>query len=271
MTRDVLVTGAAGGLGAAASAQLAAAGWRVFAADVTPRAAPGQIPVQVDVTDDDSVKAALSVVAQRTSGLAGLVHFAGIFRPGALLDVEADLLRQVLEVNLLGTHRVTCAAFPLLRAGKGRIVIVSSETAVQSGAPFNGPYQISKHAVDVYGDVLRRELMFLGVPVVKLQPGPFQTGMLDSIVARYAEAAEASQYHRDRLRALLRRLPHEQAKAHDPEVLAEIVEHALTARRWRSAYLVRPDRQRMLLDRLPPRAADAVLRIALAAMTRRGS
>ena len=267
--RDVLVTGAAGGLGGAACARLAAGGWRVFAADLEPPAGPGLVPVRLDVTSDDSVAAAVAAVSAQSAGLAGLVNFAGIFRVGALLDVGADALQEVLDVNLLGTHRVTRAFFPLVRAGRGRVVVVSSETAVQSGAPFNGLYQISKHAVDAYGDTLRRELMFLGVPVVKLQPGPFRTGMLESIVPRFEAAAASSTHHGDRLRGLLRRLPVEQAKAHDPALLAEVVEEALTARLWRSAYLVRPDRQRMLLDRLPPRVGDAVLRAGVRAMVRR--
>ena len=226
--------------------------------------------MRVDVTSDESVQAALAAVSSQSAGLAGLVNFAGIFRVGALLDVDAEALRNVLDVNLLGTHRVTRAFFPLVRAGRGRVIVVSSETAVQSGAPFNGLYQISKHAVDAYADTLRRELMFLGVPVVKLQPGPFRTGMLESIVPRFEAAAAASEHHGARLRSLLRRLPVEQSKAHDPAVLAEVVEQALTTRLWRSAYLVRPDRQRMMLDRLPPRAGDLVLRLAMRAMARGG-
>ena len=268
--RDVLITGAAGGLGAAAAAHLAARGWRVFGADLKPTSASGVVPVTMDVTDDDSVAAGIAAVEAATDRLAGVVHFAGIFRAGALLDVEADVLAHILDVNLLGTHRVTRAAFPLVQRGGGRIVIVSSETGVQSGAPFNGPYAMSKHAVEAYGDSLRRELILLGVPVIKLQPGPFRTDMLTSLVPSYEAAVEQSTHFRELLRALLARLPVEQAKAHDPAVLAAVVEEALTARRWRSAYLVRPDRQRMMLDRLPVRAADAVLLRFLRHLQRRG-
>ncbi|MGB8652857.1 MAG: SDR family NAD(P)-dependent oxidoreductase [Mycobacteriales bacterium] len=270
--RDVLVTGAAGGLGAATCRRLAASGWRVFAADlVPPPAAPGIIPVQVDVTDDASVTAAVEKIAAEADGLAGVVHFAGILRVGGLLDVDAEVLRQVLDVNVLGAHRVTRAAFPLLQRGGGRVVLISSETGVQSGAPFNGPYAMSKHTVEAYGDSLRRELMFLGVPVIKVQPGPFRTDMVASVVSLYERATAASQHHRELLEVLLHRLPKEQAKAHDPDVLAAVVERALTAKRWRAAYLVRPDRARMLLDRLPTRTADRVLRLAITTMQRRNN
>jgi NAD(P)-dependent dehydrogenase (short-subunit alcohol dehydrogenase family) len=267
--RDVLITGAAGGLGAAAATHLAARGWRVFAADLEPPSHPGVVPITMDVTDDGSVAAGVAAVAAVTDRLAGVVHFAGIFRIGALLDIDATVLAEVLDVNVLGAHRVTRAAFPLVQRGRGRVVLVSSETGVQSGAPFNGPYAMSKHAVESYGDSLRRELMFLGVPVIKLQPGPFRTAMLTSIVPRYEAAVRDSTYFRELMAGLLARLPVEQAKAHDPAVLAAVVEEALTARRWRPAYLVRPDRQRMMLDRLPVRAADLVLRLFVRDLQRR--
>jgi NAD(P)-dependent dehydrogenase (short-subunit alcohol dehydrogenase family) len=269
-TRDVLVTGATGGLGAATCRRLVAAGWRVFAADLVPPAAgPGVVPVQVDVTDDASVERALAEITAQSDGLAGVVTFAGILRVGALLDVDAELLRQVLDVNLLGTHRVVRAAFELLQRGRGRVVLISSETGIQSGAPFNGPYAISKHAVEAYGDSLRRELMFLGVPVVKVQPGPFRTDMVASILGQYEKAAAGSTHYRELLDVLLARLPAEQAKAHDPALLAEVVERALTASSWRAGYPVRPDKARTVLDWLPPRAADLVLRLAIGQLRRR--
>jgi len=239
----------------------------VFAADLhPPPAAPGVVPVEMDVTDDESVVRAVASVASRSTGLAGVVHFAGILSVGALLDLDAGVLRRILDVNVLGTHRVTRACFDLLRRGGGRVVIISSETGVQSGAPFNGPYAMSKHALEAYGDSLRRELMLLDVPVIKVQPGPFRTDMVASIVARYERAAAESQHHQVFLQSLLRRLPVEQAKAHDPAVLAAVIERALTEQRWRASYLVRPDRARMLLDRLRPRTADLVLRLAITRM-----
>lgn len=271
-SKDVLITGAGGGLGAATTHRLVESGWRVFAADLRPPAASlGVVPVEMDVTDDGSVETALDEVRRSTDGLGGIVTFAGILSVGALLDLPAEKLRRILDINLLGAHRVVREGFDLVRAGHGRVVLISSETGVQSGAPFNGPYGMSKHAVEAYADSLRRELMFLGVPVVKLQPGPFKTDMVDSILRRYETAAADSEHFPSLLRALLWRLPAEQAKAHDPALLAEVVERALTERRWKPSYLVLPDRGRMMLDRLPVRIADRLLRVTLSAMAKRRS
>jgi NAD(P)-dependent dehydrogenase (short-subunit alcohol dehydrogenase family) len=268
-SRDVLVTGAAGGLGAATCRALLADGWRVFAADLAAPAVDGVVPLVMDVTDQASVDAAVAEVRRATDRLGGVLHFAGILRAGALVDYTAEQLAQVLDVNLLGAHRVTRATLDLVRAGRGRIVLLSSETGVQTAAPFNGSYAVSKHAVEAYGDSLRRELAFLGIPVIKLQPGPFRTDMVETVVARFEAAAARSELFGDIQRSMLSILPREQAKAREPEVLAEVAVRVLTEKRWRPAYLVHPDRTRMLLERLPVRVADRVVHLGISVMRRR--
>jgi NAD(P)-dependent dehydrogenase (short-subunit alcohol dehydrogenase family) len=269
MRGHVLVTGASGGLGAATCEALLAAGWQVFAADLTAPAIEGVVPLVLDVTDQASIDAAIISVRSHTDRLGGVIHFAGILRAGALLDFSADELARVLDVNVLGAHRVTRATIDLVRAGKGRIILLSSETGVQAGAPFNGSYAMSKHAVEAYGDSLRRELAFLRVPVIKLQPGPFRTDMVESVVARFEAAADRSEHFGDVIRSMLPLLPREQVKAHEPAVLAAVAVQALTEKRWRPAYLVRPDRTRMLLEHLPVRAADRLIHLGISAMGRR--
>lgn len=270
-TRDVLVTGAGRGLGAATTSRLVAAGRRVFAADlVPPPATDGVVPVRLDVTDQASVDAAVQTVSESADGLGAVVHFAGLLRVGSVAEVPTDVVAEVLEVNVLGVQRVTRAFLPLLEAARGRVVVVSSETGVQTAAPFNGVYAMSKHAVEAYADALRRELVHVGVPVVKVQPGPFRTQMVDGGVAQFEAAARESERFGDVLRGFARHMPRELAKAHDPALLAEVVLGALTEERPRPAYLVHPDRTRMLLERLPVRAADKALELAVRAMARRG-
>jgi NAD(P)-dependent dehydrogenase (short-subunit alcohol dehydrogenase family) len=269
--RDVLVTGAGRGLGAATAARLAADGWRVLAADLQPPdAAPGVVPVRLDVTDQGSVDAVVARIAEQHGGLGGVLHFAGLLRVGSLVEVPTEVLEQVLAVNVLGVQRVTRAVLPLLRRGGGRVVVISSETGVQAAAPFNGCYAISKHAIEAYADALRRELVHLGIPVVKVQPGPFRTQMVASGVAQFEAAAEQSEFFSDVLRGFARRMPKEEAKAHDPAELAEVVAHVLTVDRPKPAYLVHPDRARMLLERLPTRVSDRLLTVAARQLARSG-
>ena len=262
--RTALVTGATGGLGGPLVNLLAHRGWHVFAADVDPPpASPGITPVLLDVTDQTSTDEALATVSGHTDGLDAIVNFAGVLGVGASIEVDEQTLRRILEVNVLGTYRVNKTFFELVLQRRGRIVNMSSETGHQAGGPFNGPYAMSKHAVEAYSDSLRRELQLLGVPVIKIQPGPFDTGMVAAIEAQFAAMAESSRYFGDTIRRLLPMVAQEQRKAADPRLLAQVVYGALVSATPKPAYSVRPDPRRQFLELLPTRWADRLLRRVL--------
>ena len=262
----VFITGGAGGLGGATAKYLGEQGWRVFAADCVAEALErigkerNVTPIHVDVTDAASVQAAARSVARRVDGLDGVVNFAGILTVGSLIEISEEALRRVLDVNVMGTFRVNRTLFPLVLARKGRIVNVSSETGWQTGMPFNGPYGISKHAIEAYSDSLRRELMFLGVPVIKIQPGPFKTEMVAGIERQFSRAAKESSHFGKLLRTLTRMTLAEQRKAHDPLLIAKTVHVALTAHSPAAAYSVKPDPARVAMNLLPDRLSDALLK-----------
>ncbi len=262
--RTVLITGASGGLGTATTQQFAREGWTVFAADLTPPPeTPSVVPVQMDVTDTTSVDAALARIGDRVDrGLAGLgcvVSLAGILGIGPLAEMADDKLQRVIDVNIMGTHRAVRACFPHLRACGGRVILVSSETGWQRAMPFNGAYAMSKHAVEAYGDALRRELACVGIPVSIVQPGPFRTGMTASIEAEFARTTPPDSPFATMARKVGRMAAKEHQKASAPAVLAKVIVDAATCDRPRMRYSVRPDRTRVLIDKLPVRIVDAIL------------
>ena len=268
MPRTAFVSGAAGGLGRATTEHLVAEGWQVLAGDLPgPRldelvGRDGIVPVAVDVTDPDSVAAAGQLVP--ADGLDGVVTFAGVLRVGSLAEVSEQDMGLVIDVNLLGTYRVVRAMFDHVVARRGRIVVISSETGWQTAAPFNGPYAVSKHAVDAYADALRREAALLGVHVAKVQPGPFRTEMVGGIQAAFDRAADASTHFAPLLRRMGPRAASESRRANDPEVLARVVHRALTTPRRRARWSVRPDRLRTAMEWLPDPLADRLVVAALA-------
>src|SRR4051812_3862195 len=264
VTRTVVITGAAGGLGSATVRRLAAAGWRVFAADLDSPAlhalvSDSVVPIAVDVTDETSVDLMRAAVTRETDRLDAVVNFAGILGVGPLVEIEPAAFRRVLDVNVVGTFMVNRALFPLLQAGRGRIVLMSSETGWQPAMPFNGPYALSKHAVEAYGDALRRELLVLGIPVVKIQPGAFRTGMVASIMDRFAKLAEDSTYFSGPLQLARKRIPQEERRAGDPADLAALIERVLTTDRPRPAYRIHTNPQAAALAKLPARVVDRLL------------
>jgi len=255
----VLITGAAGGLGAACVERFVAGGWTVYAADlVAPEARDGVVPLTMDVTDQASVDAAIKAIDP--AELSCVVNFAGILGVGPLMDVPAERLERVLAINVVGTHRVNRAAFPLLRAGGGRIVNISSETGWQRALPMNGPYAMSKHAVEAYSDALRRELMFVDMPVSVIQPGPFRTPMTGDLGSVLRSTVTDDSPFAKLARRTAKGAAREGEKAHDPAELAEVVWTAASAERPKARYAVRTDPTRRVLHHLPVPVTDKLLR-----------
>jgi NAD(P)-dependent dehydrogenase (short-subunit alcohol dehydrogenase family) len=262
--RTALVTGAGGGLGHAMVERLVANGWKVFAADINKESLrssmhdPDVLPVVVDVTDRESIKSAYDAVASNTDRLDAVVNFAGIMGLGSLTDIPEERLARILDVNVMGTYRINKKFLPLVEAARGRIVNISSETGWQSAAPFNGPYAMSKHAIEAYSTALRRELALLGIKVITIQPGPFRTDMVAGIERAFSQAeSETTKF--DRVIRKLKRLAAKQINsAHDPDILAQVIENALTVKRPKPVYSVKADRLRSSLERLPLRATDQV-------------
>lgn len=262
----MFVTGAAGGLGEAAVERFVAAGWLVAAADLTAPAGGsrhGVLDLELDITDDASLEAAMRHVAQwAPEGLDALVTFAAVGGIGPLMDTSPDALTRVLDVNLVGTHRTVLAAWTLLRRRGGRVILIGSEAGAQYAMPLNGPYAMSKHAMEAYADALRRELMFVDVPVVLMQPGPFRTEMLSRVPEVFSAVPDDSAF-KHLATAAVALVGGEERRASDPSVLAEAVLHAATTSRPRARYPVAVDRRRALLDRLPVGLVDRLIRLAI--------
>ena len=262
--RTALITGAGGGLGHAVVERLVMNGWKVFAADISTdllRSSmhdPDVVPIAMDVTDNESIRSAYDTITSRTDHLDGIVNFAGIMGVGSLTDIPEERLARILDINVMGTYRVNKKFFPLIEAAKGRIVNISSETGWQSAAPFNGPYAMSKYAIEAYSTALRRELALLGIKVVTIQPGPFRTSMVEGIERAFTQAENETTKFAGVIRTLKGLAGKQIKSAHDPDILAQVIETALTAKRPKPVYSVKADRARSALEKLPLRAVDRV-------------
>jgi NAD(P)-dependent dehydrogenase (short-subunit alcohol dehydrogenase family) len=270
----VLVTGASSGIGEACARRLTSAGFRVFAGVRKPQDGerlradiPAVTPVILDVVDADSIARAAGEVSDAVGarGLAGLVNNAGIAVPAPLEYQPIDDFRRQIEVNLIGQVAVTQAFIPLLRTARGRIVNVSS-IGGRVAVPLLGAYAASKFALEGFSDVLRRELRPWGIRVAVMEPGTIATPIWDKGIASGDELnatmpAEAQQAY-GKLIAFVREAS--VAGARDglpPDAVAKDVEHALTARKPRTRYLVgREAKSRGILARLvPDRMLDAAI------------
>jgi NAD(P)-dependent dehydrogenase (short-subunit alcohol dehydrogenase family) len=261
--KKVVVTGAAGGLGMAAVKFMVRKGWKVYALDRDEEGLqrlddPHIIPVQVDITDEESIDRAVAEVSKDTGSLDGIVNLAGILILGSLIESEVVTLHRILDINLLGMYRINRAFFEMIRQGQGRIINISSETGVLSPAPFSGFYYISKHAVEVYNDVLRRELAILGIPVIKIRPGAFSTQMTGEATFLLKNAMNSSVYFKNNIEKGLSMAESETGHAKDPHILAKLIHRALTDPRPRLVYSSNLNRRLQFLSLLPEHLQDLI-------------
>ena len=170
-------------MGRATAKALAENGFRVFALDKTVGAEDENIlPIQADITDENSVKAAFDQICAMTEELFAVIHFAGIYMLDSLVEMNSADFEKIFKINLGGVYLVNKTFVPLFTEGT-RIVITTSELAPLDPLPFTGIYAVTKAALDKYAYSLRMELQLKGVKVSVLRAGAVSTGMLGASTA----------------------------------------------------------------------------------------
>lgn len=193
MSKRILITGCSSGFGLDAAKTLAKKGHHVFATmrDVDGRnaekakelrdfAATEGVSISVhemDVTSDDSVGSAVSEMGH----VDVLINNAGYGYGGPVESFEGREILAQLDLNIVGTARVANAVLPGMRArGDGLIVQVSS-TAGRAAFPGFGVYHASKWGLEGMSEAMRYELAPLGIEVVIVEPGPFETNFFENM------------------------------------------------------------------------------------------
>jgi 3-oxoacyl-[acyl-carrier protein] reductase len=178
MSRVVLVTGGARGIGLACAERFASLGDRVA---VTYNSSPppeGYFAVQCDVTSNDDVDAAFTAVEEHFGDpVEILVSNAGITRDGLLLRMSEDDFTSVIDANLTAAYRVVKrASRSMLKARRGRIVLVSSVVGLL-GSAGQANYAASKAGLVGFARSIARELGSRSITVNVVAPGPVATDM----------------------------------------------------------------------------------------------
>jgi NAD(P)-dependent dehydrogenase (short-subunit alcohol dehydrogenase family) len=271
-SRAVLITGCSSGIGRATAERLAKRGWTVYATarDVeamAPLEERGCRLLQLDVTDEESMRRAVEEV-ERVEGAVGvLVNNAGYSQYGAVEEVAPEKVRRQFETNVFGLVRMCQLVLPGMRGqGFGRIVNVSSMGG-RLTFPGGGLYHASKHAVEAISDALRFEVRGFGVEVVVIEPGLIRTGFVETAVGSMDESGSGPYAAFDAGVARVTRENYVRGPfarlGGGPETVAETIERALSAARPRPRYTVTPSASLLISGRrlLPDRAWDALLRL----------
>lgn len=275
--KTIVITGTSSGIGKATALRLARKGWRVFAAvrkeadahSLEAEANHALEPIILDVTDRDSIGAAAQEVSKRLEGrgLDGLFNNAGIGSTSPVEYMPLDKLREIFEVNLFGQIATIQAFLPLIRRAKGRI-INSGSVGDYITPPFGGALAASKVAFASFSAALRLELRAQGVEVCVLEPGAIATPAVEKTLGAVEKTIsslppEGAALYSEAMRSMTRNFAKMEKQGSPPEVVAAVVEQALTDHYPRTRYPAGKDSRKLglLAKLLPEKLLDqAILR-----------
>ncbi|WP_062210829.1 SDR family NAD(P)-dependent oxidoreductase [Demequina oxidasica] len=180
MTDPILITGCSSGMGREAARALLERGHTVYATARRPETlaelkAKGAHVLALDVTDIESMRAAVAAVEAEHGAVGTLINNAGYSQPGPIETVPVAKARAQYETNVFGLTQMCQLVLPAMRAkGSGRIINVGSMGGRMT-LPVNGWYHSTKYAIESLSDALRMEVRPFGIDVVIIEPGAIKT------------------------------------------------------------------------------------------------
>jgi NAD(P)-dependent dehydrogenase (short-subunit alcohol dehydrogenase family) len=195
----VLITGCSTGIGRATAEHLAKSGHIVYATarrldSIRDLEAHGCRLLELDVTDEQSMTAAVETVEDAERAVGVLVNNAGYSQSGAVESIPMDAVRRQFETNVFGLVRMCQLVLPAMRAQRwGRIVNISSMGG-RLVFPGGGFYHATKFAVEALSDALRFEVKGFGVEVIVIEPGLIKTDFGKAAVGSLEPAADDGPY-----------------------------------------------------------------------------
>lgn len=226
--KTVFVTGAARGIGAECARRTAAKGAKVVLAGLEPEelervaadCGPDAIWFEVDVTDSESLQAAVDATVERNGGIDVVISNAGVAGGGPIRLVPGEAIERIVEINLLGSMKTIRACLPHIVERRGYVLqIASMAVAVQS--PGMSGYSASKAGIEAYANCLRPEVGHLGVDV-----GVGYFSWIDTDLVRGADSRRGYRMLRSKLRGPL-------ATTHPVSAVGDAIVEGIEARsRW---------------------------------------
>ena len=253
-----IVTGSSGGIGLATSLALARSGYLTYATmrnlakrnSIQSLAEKQHLPirtVQLDVTDENSVKNAIQSILSESEGIDLLVNNAGYGLTGAFEDIGIDEIKALYETNLFGVIRVTQGVLPIMRKqGSGRIINISSG-AGRIGYPGGSAYVSSKFALEGLTESMAYEIEQFGIKAVLVEPGFVRTNFGENMVIAKKAQDPNSPYSQMMIQMSSSSVRSRMVEnASDADLVASVVVEAATAKEPNFRYLAGKDVQQLV-------------------------
>ena len=260
---NVLITGAASGIGHAAVELFLKNGHRVYGIDVRQtESMDGYCGFVADVADERSLLAVRQYFCDHEIRLDAIVNVAGMHIMTSLVEGDPVKMKKVVDVNLWGAILTNRTFHGFLRE-RGRVIVITSEVAPLDPMPFNGLYSVSKTALDSYAQALRQELNLLGQKVITIRPGAVQTPLSAGSVQATANLADQTVLYQKQAKRFSGLAARFMGKPIAPEQLAVLICKAATVKHPRLIYQKNLHPGLRLLNILPKALQCWVIKLLL--------
>ncbi|MFW2439546.1 MAG: SDR family NAD(P)-dependent oxidoreductase [Arenicellales bacterium] len=268
--RKVLITGCSSGIGLCMATGLHERGYDVYTSvrkkqDVEKILQSGLKCIQLDLADTNSIQQAVEwVLGQTDNQLHALINNGAYGQPGAVEDLQTDVLRRQFETNLFGTHELTRLLIPTLRQQPRSHIIQISSILGFICLPYRGAYNASKYALEALTETMRLELAGSGIYLSLIEPGPVTSRFRENAYKAFTAAINPEKsVHKEAYQKEIKRMQSDRPVPFTlpADAVLEKVIHALESKKPRIRYPVtRPAHVFAFLKRiLPDRWMDAIL------------
>lgn len=248
---NIVITGACGGMGYAATKLLKEKGFNIYAGDLfLNNMVEGVKYHTLDVTSMDSCQEFYNFVKQECNELYAIIHFAGIYDMNSLVEISEEDFIRIFNINVFGVYRLNKIFLPLLNKGS-RVVITSSELGPLDPLPFTGLYGITKSTIEKYAYSLRMELNLLDIKVCIIRPGAVKTNLLGVSTNRLDRFIETTEIYKDNSLKFKHIVESVEAKNIEPIKIGKIAYKILKSKKPKYIYNINRNKLLRLLNFLP--------------------
>jgi len=276
VSRTVLITGCSSGIGKATAKHLAARGWRVYASArklsvIEDLASAGCSLLELDVTDEASMRRAVDAIVASDGAVGVLVNNAGYSQSGAIESVPMDRVERQFATNVFGAVRMCQLVLPGMRRQRwGKIVNIGSMGGKLT-FPGGGYYHATKYALEAITDALRFEVKGFGVDAILIEPGLIRTSFGETAAGSIDAPPSDATSGDDPYAAFNAATASASKKAYEegplarmggePGAVARTIERAISSSHPRARYTVTPSADFMISLRraLPDSAWDSFM------------
>ena len=250
--RVVLVTGASSGIGKCCAEYLSQQGCRVYGTsrrtDLTDSERRSSNTnsfqmIQMDVTEESSVKKGIDYITARESSIDVVVNNAGFAIIGSLEDTTVKEAKSQFETNFFGTLRVCRAVLPIMRQQRAGYIVSIGSIGGLIGLPFQSAYCASKFALEGAMEALRLEVRSFGIHVVLIEPGDFKTDITKQ--RRITEASTRKSAYYGRFQNVVQLVESGERIGPTPEPIAKLINRVIRMDSPRLRYTVGKVSQRL--------------------------